>query len=58
MGAGAILKSMAKPGHPPPFTGTLAVGKHRIRVYRDDLGYDLTQTVTIKRDTTLPVSSP
>ena len=39
-----------------PFTGTLAVGKHRIRVYRDDLGYDLTQTVTIKRDTTLPVS--
>ena len=39
-----------------PFTGTLAVGTHRIRVYRDDLDYDLTQTVTIKRDTTLPVS--
>ena len=39
-----------------PFTGTLTVGEHRIRVYREDLGYDLTQTVTIKRDTTLPVS--
>ena len=39
-----------------PFTGTLPTGTHRIRVYREDLGYDLAQTVTIKRDTTLPVS--